>query len=432
MLSIFKSALPKPILDTLRQAKSGYSRTRKLSEFYAVRTHVRHRKALSPPQRVLVFPADPWTLTGSLGDEAMMTAAITHLKDQNRYLEVHMLCQEHLVGQLARENGCVPIPIPADASFASKMQRVLEDGDYDALVLVGADIMDGYYDLEFVENMIITADLAARAGIATSFLGFSFNNAPNPELKRIYDTLHPEVTLNVRDEISLQRFRAFTPAATRLVADAAFLLKPGKIDQRTLTWIEEQKRQERTVIGVNAHSMLIKNASPEQVSQLVDKYSEALLEVSGRHNVSWIMIPHDYRDAIGDAVCLKPIFERLQHQNPANVAYFGGKHRAATLKALAGHLDGVVTGRMHLAIATLGMGVPALCLTYQDKFEGLYRHFELPKTLLLSPQKLVMDHELEHALDVFIRGIPKLKEQVAVKLPHVLSLARRNFSRASA
>ena len=51
------------------------------------------------------------------------------------------------------------------------------------------------------------------------------------------------------------------------------------------------------------------------------------------------------------------------------------------LKHLAGMVDLVLTGRMHLAIAALGMGTPPLCVAYMDKFEGLFHLFNIASRL---------------------------------------------------
>ena len=44
-------------------------------------------------------------------------------------------------------------------------------------------------------------------------------------------------------------------------------------------------------------------------------------------------------------------------------------------------VDLVLTGRMHLAIAALGMGTPPLCVAYMDKFEGLFHLFDIASRL---------------------------------------------------
>lgn len=54
-------------------------------------------------------------------------------------------------------------------------------------------------------------------------------------------------------------------------------------------------------------------------------------------------------------------------------------------------LDAVVTGRMHLAIACLGQSVPAACISYQDKVEGLYQ--------LLGLEGLAIDAQFVHSPD---------------------------------
>jgi polysaccharide pyruvyl transferase WcaK-like protein len=57
------------------------------------------------------------------------------------------------------------------------------------------------------------------------------------------------------------------------------------------------------------------------------------------------------------------------------------------IKALSGQVDLVLTGRMHLAIAALGMGTPAFCTVYQGKFEGLMQMFEL-EGMTITPSRM--------------------------------------------
>jgi polysaccharide pyruvyl transferase WcaK-like protein len=98
------------------------------------------------------------------------------------------------------------------------------------------------------------------------------------------------------------------------------------------------------------------------------------------------------------------------------------------LKAIAGLADGVLTGRMHLAIASLGMGVPVVALTYQGKFEGLFRHFDLPSWLLLSPAQTLRPGLLEQTLERFIDELPSLRTSVAAHWPTVLAASQRNLA----
>ncbi|MET0588684.1 MAG: polysaccharide pyruvyl transferase family protein, partial [Novosphingobium sp.] len=365
-------------------------------------------------------------------DDAMLTATVEHFRAANPELKVSVLCMSGPPEEIVRAKGFTPVVIPPFERFPVAMAALLQGEDYDALIAVGADVMDGYYSVEYSTQLLIAADLAARSGMRALFLGFSFNETAAPELAACFSRLDPRVTLNLRDRISLARVKRFAPVRARLVADSAFTLRPGEVDAETSHWIEAEKAAGRQVIGINLHPMLIRHADAQQIGHMVKQMASAIEGRSAQGAFSWLLVPHDYRDDTGDGdgLCLRPLFDELESLPGVRARYFDGVHRAATLKALAGKLDGVVTGRMHLAIASLGMGVPVLCLTYQDKFEGLYSHFDLPSEYLLPPQIFDAEGGLERALQKFLSALPELRETVARQGPRVAELAQTNFAQA--
>jgi polysaccharide pyruvyl transferase WcaK-like protein len=82
---------------------------------------------------------------------------------------------------------------------------------------------------------------------------------------------------------------------------------------------------------------------------------------------------------------------------------------------------------MHLAIAGLGKGIPVICVAYQGKFEGLYQHFGLATSELLSPSAFYTDQGLRDALLQFVDQVDNIGERVRQKLPGVLGLSKNNF-----
>jgi colanic acid/amylovoran biosynthesis protein len=104
-----------------------------------------------------------------------------------------------------------------------------------------------------------------------------------------------------------------------------------------------------------------------------------------------------------------------------------GEPSAAELKQLAAKLDGVVTGRMHLAIAALGSGVPVATFAYQDKFEGLLMLFGLPQTTLGTLSQLLDVHRLAHFIESFLHELPELGVLVHSALPEVMQKAESNL-----
>lgn len=432
--TLLRSVLPLPVLHYLRRWKRATSERRALQRWDAARDYLAAgptaQPRADPPRSLMIFPSDPNGIVGAVGDDAMITATVAHFTALYPGLTVSMLCNPGRSEQIVRDRGLRAVPIPTAEHFAAGMAAILADNGHDALAVLGADVMDGHYSVDHSIRAIIAADLAARAGLRALILGFSFNAKPHPALAAAFARLDRRVVLNLRDAVSLKRFRAFAPVPARLVADAAFTLEPGQVDGETTAWITSQRAAGRRVIGINLHPMLVRPSDPARLNRMIAQMADAITAASAVAPLAWLLIPHDYRDdsGDGDGLALEPLQTRLARSPDIHHCLFPGRHPAATLKALAGQVDGVVTGRMHLAVAALGMGVPVMCLTYQGKFEGLLAHFDLPADHLLTPEMLEREGALTAALDGFLRDLPDLSAQVQRKLPEVLALANVNFA----
>lgn len=91
-------------------------------------------------------------------------------------------------------------------------------------------------------------------------------------------------------------------------------------------------------------------------------------------------------------------------------------------------MDGVVTGRMHFAIACLGMAVPVAALTYQDKFQGLMKHVDLPQDLLLQPSDLADPDKLVSLMLRFHDDMATLRARVEARVPAVMAASALNVA----
>jgi polysaccharide pyruvyl transferase WcaK-like protein len=278
--------------------------------------------------------------------------------------------------------------------------------------------------------MLLMAEAAARRGVRVSILGFSFNTSPSANVRSTFDSLSDVIAVNVRDRISLERFQRFSRAPSRLVADSAFMLQPddSAADVRqVIEWAAQRRREGELVLGFNVHPMLFRGATPSQVAALIDSAVTALRRLCERKPVSLLLLSHDYRGADGDHICLGPIARALQPELRSCLMYPTQAFSAAQLKAMAGCADGVVTGRMHLAIASLGMQRPVAALTYQDKFQGLFAHFDYPQRFLLSPQGAADPAQLTALMEDFINQLPALSAKVKRWLPQVTAASALNL-----
>lgn len=384
--------------------------------------------------KLLIIPSEPYTLIGSRGDHAMMSAIIDKARLKNPNVKIAFLTASDVADEAAKTMGGMPLRAWENEINPEKIYASLKDYGPDAVALLGADVMDGYYGAYGTLCLLIVGDLCARLGARVGYIGFSFNAVPTIELKMAFERMHPSISFNLRDEVSNQRFKQFTARDTYQVADAAFCLKPdmqGAAYKEVSEWVNQQRKSGNIVLGINVHPMLIKNAAPHQIRQLTDSLANAVYGVSQQkaqqRAVSWLFISHDFRSKIADNICLDVMVRQLQAKDLKNMFQVAGQPSAATLKAIVGLVDCLVTGRMHLAIAALGMGVPVLALTYQDKFQGLFDYFSLPEWLLVSPNAALESQELIKKIEQFIEQREALQQTVTARLASVQELSDKNF-----
>ena len=408
------------------------ARLRLWRQIRALRSPVRAlplvEKPASAVSRVVIVPPEPWTLVGSKGDEAMILSVVQQLRQAHPGVAMAVVTASPVADQAARAMALRPLAA-WDCSMSRTLALLAEFGA-DAMVVVGADIVDGYYAPHTSARMLMMAQAGARCGMRVAILGFSFNANASPALRPLFDELDAAIQVNVRDPVSRRRLAQFSRRDSRLVADAAFLLQPdhgGADVQAVAAWATARRRQGELVLGFNTHPMLVKGASPQQIASQVASAVDALGRLCERRPVALLLISHDHRGREGDDVCLRPIAQALEDRLGARLMYPAGRLSAAQLKAVAGCADGIVTGRMHLAIAGLGMERPVAAVTYQGKFEGLFAHFDYPERFLLAPDGAGDPEHLLRLMDDFLDHLPELAERVRRMLPAVRALAASNL-----
>jgi polysaccharide pyruvyl transferase WcaK-like protein len=380
-------------------------------------------------KKVLIIPADFGTVYGSIGDAAMIRATIDQIHLKVGKVDIHLLCRESAV-DFIQDSEVEPVLSKLDSLrlFPRQIYELYKRQKYTHVVALGADVMDGYYRIFHPVCTVIAADIAAKMGKKVIVLGGSFNSQPRRELKRFFQKMDPRVSFNLRDPVSFNRFNQFCSINSNLVADVAFSLTPQEPPKEAENWLIQQKKKGKKIIGLNLHPMLIKNINQAQLNDLISNFLQSLdKSLVGRDMFSFILIPHDYRSDDGDSRCLKPVFDYLRQSSSVESFYLIGKHKPSSLKALSGMLDGLISGRMHLAIAALGMGVPVMSLTYQDKFDGLYQHFDLPNALMLSADKLQDIDYSGRQFSLFFDCLNETRKAVDDAKDKVLTLSKKNF-----
>ncbi|WEK49190.1 MAG: polysaccharide pyruvyl transferase family protein [Candidatus Kaistia colombiensis] len=320
------------------------------------------------------------------------------------------------------------LPWEGEDRFWRSLSKCLRRERVRAVIIVGADVLDGGYGSWIAKRLLEIGELAAARDIPVVILGFSFKAEPADELREIWSRLNPAISVHVRDPRSLERFQTFSGRTATLVTDCAFLLREqaGPTSRKVGSWADSQRERGRRVLGINFHPQLFDSVDNDGFRRLDEAFRHAVAELVHRHAMSFVILPHDNRPG-GERTTLATFAANLDEGLCEQVLFVGEDIGPAEIKAITGQLDGVVAGRMHLAIASLGAGTPVFALTYKDKFEGLFDHFGLPSWLLASPDAAGEPNHLLGLVRRFGETLGPLRLQVARKLPEVRRKAERNL-----
>jgi polysaccharide pyruvyl transferase WcaK-like protein len=367
----------------------------------------------------------PPTDSGSLGDQAMVTAVINHFQEQGA--KVGLLaynsifeCQEFY-------------PKVEVIKYHNSLQFAKLVSQYDKFCCLGADVMDGYYSQKRSLLRAKLVSIAAKTGADSSILGFSFNSDPNPKAIKALERLPQNVRLFARDPVSHQRLLENLTRPVELTADLAFLLSPNddsEVSCITSQWIDREQVEGRIVIGINANCKLLESLEVKTAESLCKIYVDNLVKIYKDKPVSFVVIPHDFREAEG-AISDIAFAEMIWNFLPSEIQYHCLKVptpcTAGDIKSICGKLDLVVTGRMHLAIASLGQGTPAACITYQGKFEGLFKHFGLDG-MTINPEQAIKTESIFNFVMPLIENRKEIRRQISSKLPYIQQMAKANLN----
>ena len=256
---------------------------------------------------------------------------------------------------------------------------------YRTVALLGADVLDGFYSDDAVRLRLRLVDLAAQAGANTVVLGFSFNATPSSRAVEMLSALPRSVRLLARDGRSHERLSRTTGREVERVADAAFLLcsEPGSARAIELhAWAGAVRERGGRVLGVNLSAVAMEAArlSPAAAIEIAARALQRV--VAQRPQTALVLIPHDVRGTDSDVRLLTELFERLEpFVGEQDRLLLASPLSARFVKDACACFDLVWTGRMHLAIAALGQGVPTIAHEYQGKFGGLFHDLGLTSML---------------------------------------------------
>lgn len=367
----------------------------------------------------------PSAAPGSIGDDAMVMSLVTELHEAEEG-PVEVLARGGAAGWPDVSPGRL-LELPSGRrrllGLVSAMRRVKR------VFVIGADCLDGHYSPALSLQLIRSADLGAHSGAMATIVGSSYKASPLPETVEALKRLHANARVCGRDPRTVERIRTLTGRACELVTDSAFMLRPHRPETDAaaahLSWIDERRSAGRILLGVNFNRQVLgKKADPDRIESLLSAHEAAISRLlAERPGLDVLFIPHDYRGTDSDRDHAVLLGERLG--GSGRVRSLGEAYRASEIKYFASKMDMILTGRMHLAIEALGAGVPVTCITYQDKFEGLFDHLRL-EPRVLAPEQVTAE-SLHGLLAENLDRLDAYRAHVAEQMARIRAMSRLNL-----
>lgn len=296
-------------------------------------------------------------------------------------------------------------------------------------MVLGADVLDGFYSVDTSLHILYTARVAAECGIDVRVVGFSWNANPSEQVIQAVKQMPGSVEFWLRDPVSHERFQASCQREARLGADIAFLLRPASDSSSVhhlLQWSEKHRASGAVLVGINVNALAF-GIRPDMGSDgtwkaVISAYARSIERLLDEYpSIRVVLLPHDVRGKTSDREASTQLFGALSKEKQALCYLPSNYYGAAEAKAMVTLLDCVSSGRMHLLVASLGSGVPCGGIEYQGKLEGLMQHFGL-RGVVMRPEDALNGGLYRHLEDLY-KTRDERRLVVRDRLPHVLSLA---------
>ncbi len=386
------------------------------------------RRTHSAPATEIVVCCAP-VPEGNRGDQALLAAVVDTLR-RGPWKKIHLVQTAYHPILAIREDeririhaGYYPVFTSLEC-FREQLAWVRFLRSKGEVILIGADVLDEHYSVARSEGSFYAMHLAARCSCPTRIIGFSVNGAPSDALRSRFQQAQNDGTrLFVRDALSFSRLHDAGIKSAELVGDLALLMRPARVEDLDPALRQFIQTAPGPVVGLN-FTEVVMGRGPE-TDALLDRVMDACARLAREDGCRFICIPHDEQ---GGIEYLGAFHARMNQRHPGIATLVSPMPSAQQLKCIAGQCAHVFTCRLHLGIATLGMGRPVTGFPYQGKFEGQFEHFGLTDGLVYKDH---LPGTVDGMTELFRRRIQassELAQRVRDRLPAVLALSMKNFA----
>lgn len=356
---------------------------------------------------------------GNLGDQAMVESFINYFNG-NCILIVEDEVRFKLTNRIIPEPRCLEIPnlIFGNAlqSFIAMVKFVRISGQMKSFSVIGADVMDGVYNLRESVNRLFLLRIINSIGIDSRITGFSWSPDALPITTRLMRIISETTKLCVRDPRSVGRLKHAGISSVVEVADLVFA--DNSVSDSILIESWEAASCKPTVIVNISGLRLNQEKNP---AQHLDEY-KTIVKYLHSQGYRILILPHVFRVGDGDIEISQALYD--SSCNPDDML-ITEPFSPSEERRLLRNVYFVITGRMHIAVLALNTGKPVIALETMGKVQGLFELFGIEPYCVF--QEGEFSKGVIERIDWLSYQYSSVSAQVSYKRSHVKELSQRNF-----
>jgi colanic acid/amylovoran biosynthesis protein len=138
--------------------------------------------------------------------------------------------------------------------------------------------------------------------------------------------------------------------------------------------------------------------------------------------VKVVLVPHVYDEPTiksieSDQTACEMVFKALPARLKERVVLLRRTYSVNEVKYIIGTCDAFIGSRMHSCIAALSQGVPAVAISYSDKFDGVMRSLGM-SDLIADPRRMTIA-EIVEVISLTLKKEQKLRQELNTIVPKV-------------
>lgn len=209
----------------------------------------------------------------------------------------------------------------------------------------------------------------------------------------------------------------------RFCHDMGFVVEPHRPKPIDLIDANENvlASADRPLIGLNVSGLLLLGGYSKNnmfnlkvdYQALIESIIQNLIEA---HEANVLLVPHVFgSQEESDSFAVSEIYESLKDKYPNRLFGVRGSYDQNKIKYIIGGCDFFIGSRMHACIGALSQSIPAIGVSYSEKFIGVFESIGVGY-LIADPRQLTIEETLK-IIDEAFAGRKEIKNQLQATIP---------------